>query len=621
MSRVCALLLLCAVLATLSGCNSPIRVEENSALERRSYGVADYSAGSLSTRTINLLENFMLSALYEKDPAQVLSQLEELYKQDFRKEIISALADVALQTGYKKRSNRDLSSRYFLASAVYSSYYLKELDDIRELYDEHRIRLIRIHNLAMTELFVYLKGRDLERRSGFQIPMPGKIAHQVRFATPAYDMPVREQDIADFTPCANYKTLGLTHDTRVFGLGVPLVAELKSGTRDVGGQMISGLPVAVTVVGDFHIDVENHEITAQLRYIYSRVTGKVQFGKRHLPLAADFSTPLASAVGKPQDMNFIERTVKVSEAARITGLYHLEPYDDKRIPVIFVHGLMSDAKTWSQMLNTLLHDPVLRQKYQFLGFAYSSGNPIFISGAVLRKALHTLREKLVKEKRSTEAFDKMVLVGHSMGGLLSKLQITSCSEELLLHQLKLKESAALKAKLDPKELKRLDEILNFSPAPFIKRVIFIAVPHRGSAVAKTWIGRAGASLIRLPATLVRRNIQIVADLIRRGEKGAERLQGGTGIHNLRPDDMMLQLLGSLKMAPAVPFHSIIGNREAQGIPGGSDGIVPYSSSHLEDAESEIVVKSGHSVQQNELAIQEVRRILLTHVESKAKKKP
>ena len=320
-------------------------------------------------------------------------------------------------------------------------------------------------------------------------------------------------------------------------------------------------------------------------------------------------------------MNFIERTVKVSEAARLTGLYHLEPYDDRRIPVIFVHGLMSDAKTWSQMLNTLLHDPVLRQKYQFLGFAYSSGNPVFISAATLRKALCELREKLVKQKRSTEAFDKMVLIGHSMGGLLSKLQITSCREELLLKQLKIKDSSALKNKLDPRESKRLEEILNFDPAPFVRRVIFIAVPHRGSAVAKSWIGRVGASLIRLPATLVRRNIQIITDLLKSKEIDADHIPGGTGIDNLRPDDMMLQLLGSLKMAPAVPFHSIIGNRKAQGIPGGSDGIVPYSSSHLDGAESEIVVKSGHSVQQNELAIQEVRRILLNHTEPKTKKKP
>lgn len=612
---------LAAASVVLWGCQSPIRVEENSALERRSYGVADYTAGDLSTRTGNLLGNFMLSALYEKDPPQVLSQLEELYKKDPRKEIISALADVALQTGYKKRSDQDLSSRYFLASAVYSSYYLKELDDVRELYDEHRIRLIRIHNLAMTELFVYLKKRGLERRSGFQIPMPGKILHRVRFNAPSYQMPVGEAEIRDFTPCANYKTVGLTHDTRVFGLGVPLVAELKPGTRDVGGQMISGLPVAVTLVGDFHIDPQKDEITATLRYIYSRITGKVKFGKRLFPLAADFSTPLASAVGKPQDMNFIERTVKVSEAARLTGLYHLEPYDDRRIPVIFVHGLMSDAKTWSQMLNTLLHDPVLRQKYQFLGFAYSSGNPVFISAATLRKALCELREKLVKQKRSTEAFDKMVLIGHSMGGLLSKLQITSCREELLLKQLKIKDSSALKNKLDPRESKRLEEILNFDPAPFVRRVIFIAVPHRGSAVAKSWIGRVGASLIRLPATLVRRNIQIITDLLKSKEIDADHIPGGTGIDNLRPDDMMLQLLGSLKMAPAVPFHSIIGNRKAQGIPGGSDGIVPYSSSHLDGAESEIVVKSGHSVQQNELAIQEVRRILLNHTEPKTKKKP
>jgi hypothetical protein len=211
---------------------------------------------------------------------------------------------------------------------------------------------------------------------------------------------VDQQWIADFTPCAHYRTRGLTHDTRIPGVGVPLVAELKEGIRDVGGMMISGLPIAVTLAGSFEIDPDNGAITGELRYIYSRFTDKVAFGKRLLPLAGDFSTPLARAVGKPQDMDFIERTVKVAEAERITGLYHLEPYDDKRIPVVFVHGLMSDARTWSQMLNTLLHDPVIRDKYQFLGFAYSSGNPIFVSAANLRRELRALREQLVKQKRT-----------------------------------------------------------------------------------------------------------------------------------------------------------------------------------------------------------------------------
>ncbi|MBO5792213.1 MAG: alpha/beta hydrolase, partial [Lentisphaeria bacterium] len=140
------------------------------------------------------------------------------------------------------------------------------------------------------------------------------------------------------------------------------------------------------------------------------------------------------------------------------------------------------------------------------------------------------------------------------------------------------------------------------------------VPHRGSEVASTWFGRAGAALIRLPADLVKRNLQIIAGVIRM-EKLADALKRtGTGIHNLRPDDVMLNFLNTLEISARVPCHSIIGNLKSQGTPGGSDGIVPYSSSHLDGAVSELVVKSGHSVQRNVLAIQEVRRILLKHVE-------
>lgn len=610
-------IVLAFILFAIGGCTSTIKVGENSPLSRRSYGVADYSAGSLCSSTLNLLGNFMLTELYETSPGQVLDRLENLFKKEKRPEIVAALADISLQTGYKFRENADLGSRWFLAAAVYSSCYLKYLDDIREPYDEQRLRLIRIHNLAVTELFFYLKARGLERRSGFEIPMPGGSERQVRFNAPVYELPVDEKDIACFTPCANFRTVGLTHDTKVFGLGVPLVAELKAGVRDVGGMMVAGLPVAVTVVGDFDIDLETMKISAVLRYIYSRVREKVTFGKKTLPLAADFSTPLASAVGKPQEMGLIERTVNVTGAARITGLYHLEPYDDKRIPVVFVHGLMSDARTWSQMLNTLLNDPVLRRQYQFLGFAYSSGNPVFISGAALRRELNALRERLIKEKRSTAAFDKMVLVGHSMGGLLSKLQITRCSGKMLLDTLKIKNESALEKNFSPEERGRFAELLNFEPAPFVKRVVFIAVPHKGSGIARSWIAKAGAAFIRLPAELVKRNVAVFKAFMGREKENEMPIRVGTGVDNLNPDDTMLKFLGKLKISENVPYHSIIGNRNAQGIPGGSDGVVPYSSSHLDGAVSELVVKSGHSVQQNSLAIQEIRRILLLHIDSES----
>ena len=610
-----ALLFLCA------GCVSEIRVAENTIPERRLYGVADYSAGTLSNKTVNLLGNFILGKLFQEDPAAVLAKLEQLYQEDKRSDFVAALADAALQAGYRFQKIPSESSRFFLASALYSAFFLTYLDEGRELYNEERIRQIRIHNLAMTELFSYLKTQRLERRSGFALPMPaGSRIRQVRFTAPRCDLPVSEDAIADFTPCAHYNTIGLTHDTRVFGLGVPLIAELKPGCRDVGGQLIDGLPIAVTLVGHFEPNSNATEVEATFHFVYSRTKETISFGSKTFPLAADFSTPLARIAGRPQEMNFIERTVKVSEASRITGLYHFEPYDETRIPVVFVHGLMSDARTWCQMLNTLLSDRELRRKYQFLGFAYSSGNPIFVSASNLRRALLSLREALVKQKRSTEKFDQMVLIGHSMGGLLSRLQISECSREKVFAELNIKDPEALKRKLTKQQDEKISALLDFAPLSFIARVIFIAVPHRGSDMATSWYSRLGASLIRLPGELVRRNIILAKELLKLKEVDSSKLKGGTGIDNLRPDNTMLKVLNRLEIKKSLPCHSIIGNQKERDVPGGSDGIVPYASSHLDNASSELVVRSGHSVHRNALAIQEVRRILLLHIQTPEKKK-
>ena len=590
---------LAAVVFLLAGCASEIGVRENSVSGRRNYSVADLTTNELNGNTVNLLSNFLLHDLFRNEPEQLIVQLEQLYRKNRDVACVAALADTSLRIGYRLQSEPDRSCRFFLASAVYSGLYLKLIDDDRELYDEQRIRFIRINNLAMTELFCYLKERGLERKSGFELAMPGNIRN-VRFDVPQYVLPIPENELAQLQPCAHFSTRNLTHDTRVFGLGVPLVASIKPGSRDVGGILIPGLPIAVTLVGDFDFEPTAGKVSARLRYIYSRTQSHVKLGKHSLPLAADFSTPLAKAAGAPQKKNFLRRTFKVKEAKEFTGLYHLEPFDDKRIPIVFVHGLMSDIRTWGQMLNTLLHDKTIREKYQFLGFAYSSGNPIFVSGAILRKELQDLRQKLLEQKRSTEAFDKMVLVGHSMGGLLSRMQITSSSTEQVAAVLGIEDLEAIRKEFAAEQFEKALEVVNFKPLPFVKRVIFIAVPHRGSQIAESWIGRLGSALIELPAELVRRNLRA---------KNANY----TGIDNLKPGNAMLKVLGELKFAENLPCHSIMGNQEKAYTPGGSDGVVPYWSSHLDHAVSELVVKSGHSAHRNPLAIQEVRRILLLHV--------
>lgn len=63
------------------------------------------------------------------------------------------------------------------------------------------------------------------------------------------------------------------------------------------------------------------------------------------------------------------------------------------------------------------------------------------------------------------------------------------------------------------------------------------------------------------------------------------------------------------LAPKVPFHSIIGQQRPGPPEGGSDGVVTYASSHLDGAESELVVRSGHRLLNNPDATRQVIRIL------------
>ena len=51
-------------------------------------------------------------------------------------------------------------------------------------------------------------------------------------------------------------------------------------------------------------------------------------------------------------------------------------------------------------------------------------------------------------------------------------------------------------------------------------------------------------------------------------------------------------------------------------PNGADGVVKYTSAHVDYAESEFIVRSGHSCQDNPLTIEEVRRILLENLEDR-----
>lgn len=592
-----------------TGCRSNVTIKKVGSDGRKYYEDTFVFSGGLSAETVNLLGNHLLLAKMKIAPAQFIRELEMLCRQEASPRTYLAMAEASQYLADQLRSTPDTAVSYDLTTLLYTQKYFRHITahNSTMLFNPEAIIAVKCYNLALTELFSYLKERQLYAAGAFELTAAG--GQIVQFDLPEFSLPVKEDKIIYFELCADFRPVNLTHNSRNFGLGVPLICKLKENsipeTTFVDDQVI---PATLVLQLDSGNDVPGTRRKAKLYYLDSRSTDNISVGQMSAPLAQDFSTPLAYMVQKPQVFNFLQRTFKIEMTKSAVGLYHLEPHHDNRIPIILVHGLMSDIHTWLQLINTLQSDPELRKNYRFMGFSYSSGNPIFISAMQLREALDKERKKLQADNRDLEKFDQMVLIGHSMGGLISRMMISSSNDEILKQAIGRNKYSQFNYN-DP-EFRR---IMIFEPAPYIKRVIFVAVPHRGSELAQSMLGQIASSMIEIPQSLIDFNANIIRDLADIPEKKVFDFRRFNGIDNLSPDGNALRLLNKLPLSEKIPYHSVIGNEEQRGVPGGSDGVVAYSSSHLDGAQSEIVVKSGHSVQQNPLAIQEIKRILKLHL--------
>jgi triacylglycerol esterase/lipase EstA (alpha/beta hydrolase family) len=594
------------------GCSHEVGIRRATAAEKQSYSSIQIAGEDLCGDTVNLLGNYSLTELLDRDPERLVLELTRLFAREPRMDYITALADVALRTGRDLLSeNRELAVRYFLSAAMYASVYFKFNNRESSHYDPTGIRMVLVYNAAVSEIFDYLKARQLWDKSGFELSCV--LGETVRFEAPDYELPIPKSQIRDVLLCADYRPENLTHDSRKFGIGAPLILDIGQTVENGRIDFAKNQTLPGTFVLKFSelSDSGMRRCRAQVCIVDSQRETQVELDGCKLPLERDLTTPLAYMVKDPPLMNFIAYTLLPGDSQEMQGLYRLGPPDDNRIPVVLVHGLLSDTRTWLQLVNTLQSDDEIGRNYQFLGFSYSSGNPIFYSGWMLRTALSRERARLIAEKRPTDKFDRMVVIGHSMGGLLSRLVVSSSGDVIPVASGKEKFEGAL-MRFSPEERKIIDEIVHFEPLPFIQRVIFIATPHRGSQLADTWIARFGSSLIQIPKDMLRRNQVMIEALF--GDKFTAKTEFYiTGVENLNPNSRALKMLNQMPMSDKIIYHSIIGNKNGGGIPGGSDGVVPYSSSHLNNVKSELVVKSGHSAQQFPLAIQEIRRILLEHL--------
>jgi hypothetical protein len=325
----------------------------------------------------------------------------------------------------------------------------------------------------------------------------------------------------------------------------------------------------------------------------------VQVEGRTYPLAANFTASFAMLLAKekPQKLGLI-RLLRPEQYAATARVARLEPYNPNKAVVLVIHGLMDTPATWTPMINDLRSDKEIRRNYQFWFFSYPSGYPYPYSALILRHELDAIEKKYPLRK-------PMVLIGHSMGGCISRTLITDAGMKLWMEGFgKPPEQVEI-----PEDSKRLlKEAIIFNHRPEIGRVIFMSTPHQGSDMAGNWLGRFGSMLIKTPGKVLHIG-QTISEAVTPDPAALQLKRLPNSVDTLAPNNRFVMAINKIPTAPGIPFHSIIGDRGKGDSPNSTDGVVAYWSSHFPGAASELIVPSNHSSPLNPQAIAEVHRIL------------
>ncbi len=339
-----------------------------------------------------------------------------------------------------------------------------------------------------------------------------------------------------------------------------------------------------------------------------RVTA-VEFGGQRIAMATNTSAALEYAV-RESGFSPWEGLVRPGSAeAGQEKLFLLEPYQAGKYPVVFVHGFFSSPRIWAQFANEIQARPDLRNCVQLMAYRYPTGRPFTESAAILRREL--LAMKATFDPRGEDpGIANMALVGHSMGGLVSKLAVTH-SDDRLWCSVANRPLAEIKA--SDRLRKQLQESFYFQPIPFVRRVVFMGTPHDGSQLVSRVVGGLGSTCVQLPsaeriehAWLVKQNPGVFS------REFAKSIP--TSIDLMEPSSGLLQAVKTLCPGENVQLHNIIGVGCLSPLEGCGDGVVARESAQHPWVTTERQVLTTHGgLHESEESVEELICILRRHI--------
>lgn len=473
------------------------------------------------------------------------------------------------------------------------------------------------HSSIARLIFIADKTGHIDKKVGIKLPVNGsyKIVEfeYVNFQRTA-------DDFDRWHVVGDYKSHYLLTKHRSPGFGVPLVVERlrKKGDRWYPNR----LPFAATAILRPECEVDTFDATteaaipdgthveqvvARLELYDPKQSGDVELNCHQVPLAKDTTAPYAFLLSNTRGESKLE-ALHPMDNIDDRGLFIMEPHRKGKIPVVFVHGLLSAPYTWAAIANEIDSNPDLAARYEIWAFHYPTGAPFMETAAIMREQLQDLMHEM-----DPSGFDRdlrnAVLVGHSMGGILAKLQVTDSGNTLWEH---VAFQPVNTLDTDPKMSAYLRRSFYFNHSDDIGRVVFIGTPHQGSAYACSKLGHISAALVHQSPYLVQAHKQLIDDNPAAFRKEL-RHRIPTSFDVVDPNSLLLEGIYRLPLPPNLPTHTIVGGGWWSIHDGRSDGAVPVSSARLPGVQTEIMVNSQHThLNRDAGTVCEVLRILRVH---------